>query len=185
MYLGNKRDNILFQLHGHSCLMALEDINILTTHAHQLFKNNSSKPRPPNSSMCPNIKENMLSKVVERPTIFTHKRIIIFFHFLIMQVDWKSLHIVDCAHLISIHYNKNGNKKCFFGNLQQNNMHHLCHPSTEWVSPILPINILNFKKLKSLFQTFIICHRTSMGKKMINNNKLNIIIFLLKVPHGT
>jgi hypothetical protein len=41
MYLGNKRGDILFELHGHSCLMALEDINVLTTHAHQLFKNNS------------------------------------------------------------------------------------------------------------------------------------------------
>jgi hypothetical protein len=94
MYHGRKRGNIFFELHGHSCLMTFENINILTTRAHQLFKNNSSNLRPPNLSMCLNIKENMLSKVVERPTIFTHKRMRIFFHFPTMQVDWKPLHIV-------------------------------------------------------------------------------------------
>ncbi len=36
MHSSDEWNNLIFELHGHGCLVALEDIGAITTNAHQL-----------------------------------------------------------------------------------------------------------------------------------------------------
>jgi hypothetical protein len=96
----------------------------------------SSNFNPPYSTKHFNIKEKMLSDVVDIPTICIKKEWNPFPLLNHIHVDKESLGIIDCCNFIDKNNNERSKNKSCFGGIQENVMHNFYHP------PTIPINLM-------------------------------------------